>query len=123
MKSNGSKVKTLVRKTSMQMNFPGRVSDSLVVQTHSVISCPGGWSQTIFQMKKPDVVLSWRGCTWYAVVRPVGHTAKFSTIMLYTAYGREIKNVIIWKQLWWTFETSVALCDKTAHFRLVFYCP
>ena len=68
----------------MQMSFPETFSDSLcrnspVVQTHSFISCLGGWSQTILQVKKPDVeVLSWRGYTWSAVVRPGGHTAKFS---------------------------------------------
>ena len=48
---NCSQVKTLVRTTSMQMGFPETVSDSLcrnssVVQIHSFISCPGGWSQT-----------------------------------------------------------------------------
>ena len=45
----------------------------------SFISCPGGWSQTIPQVKKPDVeVLGWRGYTWSAVVRLVGRTAKSS---------------------------------------------
>jgi hypothetical protein len=47
-----------------------------VVQTQSFISCPGGWSQTIPQVKEPDVeVLGWRGYTWSAVTRPVGRTA------------------------------------------------
>ena len=41
---------------------------SLVVQTHSFISCPDGWSQTILPMKKPDVdVLGWGGYMWCAV--------------------------------------------------------
>ena len=49
---NCSQVKILVRTTSTQMSFLEMVSDSLcrnylVVQTHSFISCPGGWSQTI----------------------------------------------------------------------------
>ena len=36
----------------------------LVVQTHSFTSCPGGWSQTIPQVKNPDVeVLGWRSYT------------------------------------------------------------
>ena len=75
---NRSQVKTLVRTTSTQMSFPDMVSDSLcrnssVVQTHNFISCPGGWSQPIPLVKKPDVeVLGWRGYTWSAVVRPVG---------------------------------------------------
>ena len=65
--------------------------NSLVVETHSFISCPGGWSQTIPQVKKPDVeVLGWRGHKWSAVVRPVGRTARFSKTRLEVAYGGEI---------------------------------
>ena len=56
---NCSKVKTLVRMTNTQMSFPETLSDSYcrkdsVVQTHSFISCPGGWAKTIPQVKKPD---------------------------------------------------------------------
>jgi hypothetical protein len=49
------------------MAFPETVSDSLcrnylIMQTHSFISCPGGWSQMIPQVKKPDMeFLGWRG--------------------------------------------------------------
>jgi hypothetical protein len=54
------------------MSHPEMVSDSLcindsAVQTHSFISCPCGWSPTIPQVKKPDVVLGWHGYTWSVV--------------------------------------------------------
>ncbi len=63
--TNCHQVKTLVRTTSMQMSFTDTVShslcrNSLVVRTNCCISCPGGWSQMILQVKKPDVeVLGW----------------------------------------------------------------
>ncbi|KAM9473736.1 uncharacterized protein ACWYII_008375 [Salvelinus alpinus] len=50
-------------------------------KTHSFISCPGGWSQMILQVKKMDVeVLCWRDYTWMSVggvgrvVRYMGNT-------------------------------------------------
>ena len=78
------------------MSFPETVSDSLcrnplVVQPHNLISCLGGWSQTIPQVKKPDgEVLGWCGYTWSADVRLVGCTAKFSKATLVAAYDREM---------------------------------
>jgi hypothetical protein len=59
---NCCQVKTLVKTMSTQMSFPKTLSDSLyrndlVVQTQSFISLSqGGLSQTIPQVKKPDVL-------------------------------------------------------------------
>ncbi len=78
------------------MSFPETVSESLcknslVMQTDCCLSCLGGWSQTILEVKILDVeVLGWCGYPWSAVVRPVGCTDKFSETPLETAYGREI---------------------------------
>ena len=124
----------------MVLHEPGPANQNEFFPTNgfipdSFISCPGGWSQTIPQVKKPDVeVLDWHDYTWFAVVRPVGRTVKFSKTTLEAAHG-ENENEIIWQQLCWTFlqsacqlhapsklETSVALCC-VANYRVAFYCP
>ncbi len=80
----------------MQMSFPDTVSDSLcrnslVMQTDCCSSGPGGWSQTILEVKMLDVeVLGRCGYMLSVVVRPVGCTAKFSETPLETAYSREM---------------------------------
>ena len=84
MPSNCSQVKTLARTSNSLFR------NSLVVKTHSFISCPGGWSQTNLQVKKPDVeVLGYRGYMWSAVGRLVGNTATIFK-MMEVAFGREI---------------------------------
>ena len=71
------------------------------------------------------------------VVRPVGCTAKFSKTTLEAAYGREMKwyflatvlvdipavSMPIARSLKTSDICGIVLCDKTAHFRVVFYCP
>ncbi len=90
--TNCSQVETQMRKTSMQMSFPEMVSDSLcrnylVMQTECYSSCPGGWSQTILEVKMLDVeVRGWCGSTWSAVVRLHRCTAKFSETLLETTW-------------------------------------
>ncbi len=67
------------------------------------------------------------------VVWPVGCMAKFSEMPLETAYGREMNiqftatalvdipalNILIACSL---KTCDIVLCDKTAHFRVAFYC-
>jgi hypothetical protein len=90
--------------------------NSLVVQNHSLTSCPGGWSQTITQVKKPNVeVLGWCGYTWPVDVRLGGRTAKFC------------KTKLVWQQLWWIFLPSACQLHTPSkhlrHCRVAFYCP
>ncbi len=130
--TNCSQVKTPMRTTSMQMSFPDMVSDSLcrhslVMQTDCCSSCPGGWCQMILEVKMLDVdVLGWHG--------PVTHGLRL--------WGRldVLPNDLkcLWREINIQFTGNSSgghscrqnanctlpqnLCDKTAHFRVAFYC-
>ncbi len=102
-------------------------------------SCPGGLSQMILEVKMLDVeVLGWCGYTWSAVVWPVGlylpkslkclwrwlmvekkltfnsrATALVDIPAVSMPFARFLKTCNI---------CVIVLCDKTAHFRVAFYC-
>ncbi len=108
-----------MRTTSMQMSFPETVFDSLcrnslVIQTDCCSSCPGGWSQTILEVKMLDVeVLGWCGYTWYAVVRLNSRETALVDI--------PAVNMPIARSLEICDICGIVRCDKTAHFRVAFF--
>ncbi len=88
-----------MRTMSMQISFPETVSDSLcrnylVMQTDCCSSCPGGWSQTILEVKMYVEVLGWCGYPWSAVVRQVWCTAKFSETPLDSLWGSGLVSLL-----------------------------
>ncbi len=132
--TNCSQVETLMRTTSMQMSFPETVSDSLcrnylVMQTDCCSSCPGGWSQTILEVKMLDVeVLGWWGRLdvltnsqkrlWRRLMEEKltfnpRATALVDIPAVSMPNPRSLKTCDI---------CGIVLCDKTAHFRVAFYC-
>ncbi len=126
----------------MQMSLPEMVSDSLcrnslAMQTDCCSSCPGGWSQTILEVKMLDVEVL--GCVvtrWSAV----GCTGKFSEmplerlwrwLMLEKQKCNSRATVLvdipavsmpIARSLKTCYICGIVLCDNTAHFRVAFYC-
>ncbi len=81
-------------------------------------------------------VLGWCGYMWSAVVRPVGCTAKFSEMtwrqlilekLTLNSQATALVDIpAVSMPIARTFKTcnicGIVLCDKTAHFRVAFYC-
>ena len=102
----------------------------------SFISCPGGWYQTIPQVKKPDVeVLGWHAYTLSAFVRPVGHTVLPNSLKQHWRRLMLEKYILNYLAIAGGHSCSqhanctlpqnicgILLWDKTTHFRLDFYC-
>ncbi len=110
--TNCNQGETPMRTTSMQMNFPETVSDSLcrnslVMQTDCCSSCLGGWSQMNLEVKMLDVeILGWCGYTWVC-----GCEAGWMYCqILWNAFGDGLwwrkEHSIHGQQLWWTFLLS-----------------
>ncbi len=115
-----------MRTPSMQISFPETVSDSLcrnslVMQTDCCSSCPGGWFQTILEVKMLDVaVLGWCGYTGSAFVRPVWCTVRFSETPLEMAYGREMNIQFTGNSSGGHFCSQYANCNKSVAFIIFF---
>ncbi len=135
--TNCSQVETPMRTTGMQMSFPETVFESfcrnyLVMQTDCCSSCPGGWSQTILAWR------SWAGVVtrglrlWGRLdVRPNSLKRLWRRLMLekLTCNSRatalvDIPTVSmpIARSLKTCDICGIVLCDKTAYFRVAFYC-
>ncbi len=130
--TNYSQVETQMRTASMQMSFPETVSDSLcrnslVTQTDCCSSCLGGWSQMILEVKMLDVeVLGWCGYTWPAVVDVLTKSLKrlWRRLMVdkltFNSWATAL--VDIHCTLPQNLRHVALCCDKTANFRVAFYC-
>ncbi len=129
-----------VKRTPLQIASFLTVSDSLrrnalVLQTDCFSSCPGGWSQTILEVKMLDVVvLGWCGYTWsWGRLDILPNSLKclwrWLMVEMWTLNSRttalvDIPSVSmpIARSLKTCDVCGIVLCDKTAHFRVAFYC-
>ena len=135
---NCSQVETLMRTTSMQMSFPEMVSDSLCrnslfMQTNCWSSCPGGGFKTFLEGNMLDVeVLGWCGYTWSAVwgrldVLPNCLKHLWRRLMVekwtFNSWATALVDIpAVSMPIACTLKTcGIVLCDKTEHFRVVFY--
>ncbi len=133
--TNCSQVETPMRTTSMQMSFPETVSDSLcrnslVMLTDCCSSCPGGLSQTILEVKMLNVeVLGWCGymwsvagwmycqILWNAFRDGLTFNSRATALVDIPAVSMPIARSLKTCDI-----CGIVLCDKTAHFRVAFYC-
>ncbi len=136
--TNYSQVETPMRKTSMQMSFPETVSDSLcrnylVMQTYCCSSCLSGWSQTILEVKMLDVE-AWagvvtRGLWLWGRLDVLPNSQRRLMVEKWTFNLRATALVdipAVSMPIAHSLKTcnicGIVLCDKTAHFRVAFYC-
>ena len=126
-----NQVKTLVRTTSTQTSFYETVSDSLCRNDFVVQTVPSAVQVTGLRRShwwRSWMWRSWAGIvkTWSAVVRPVGRTAKFpwtfSSLSTALVDVPPVSMPIAHSLKTWDI-CGFMLCDKTAHFRVAFYCP
>ncbi len=129
----------VVTTMSMQMSFPETVYDSLcrnslVMQTDCSSSCPGGWSQTILDVKMLDVeVLGWCGLRLWGRLDVLPNYLKrlWRWLMvekwLLNSWATALVDIPavsmpIARSLKICNICGIVLCDKTEHFRVAFYC-
>ena len=94
--ANIGQIKTLVRTTGVEIDFPETISyclscDASVIQINSLYSCLCRWSQTITQVGKSDVaILSWCRSTWSAGMWLISSCTKLSKAVSQAADGGEM---------------------------------
>ncbi len=106
--------------------------NSLVLQTYCCSSCPGGWSQTILEVKMLDVeVLGWCGYTWWGGLDVLPNSLKRLwrwlmvekwTFNSWATVDIPAVTMPIARRLKTCDICGIVLCDKTAQFRVVLYC-
>ncbi len=125
----------VVTTMSMQMSFPETVYDSLcrnslAMQTDCSSSCPDGLSQTILDVKMLDVeVLGWCGLRLDVLPNYLKRLWRWLMVekWLLNSWATALVDIPavsmpITRSLKTCDICSIVLCDKTAHFRVTFYC-
>ncbi len=138
--TNCSQVETPMWTTRMQMSLPETVSDSLcrnslVMQTDCCSSCPVDWSQTILEVK---MWRSWAGVVTRGLrlcgrldVLPNSLKRLWRWLMVekwtFNSWATALVDIpavsmAIARSLKTCYICGIVLYDKTAHFRVAFYC-